>query len=495
MKLIHAWRIIPLLMLVFVANSATAQVTWTGNAGDGFWSTDGNWDFDVAPTPEAVANMSFGTASWERVADGGDFLRSADTNLTGSASLDITNSRFLNANPAPFGTSTFTMNTTGTLSTQGDYFIVGTNGIGSLVQQAGTVTASVNRGFFLSDGASVGQGTYELTGGELNVEYTGFTSDFHSELLGRGGNDTFHIDGGAATFTSTNSDNRRLYLLRNSQFTIDSGSATFNDFKYFVIGRNVSNEAEIESSPTLTVNGGEFDVNFLSGVTVGFVVGGNGTTGTLNVNGGEVNIAGASMWIGDGGAAGYVNQTDGNIWVEGDVVIGRSTEETFDQYTMSGGTLIANNLVQGSDATSMFSFTGGTITLNGDQTGLLSQSWFDAAQGTVASYNSSLDTTLIQILDGQLGDFNADGIVDIADYAVWRNNLGADESNNALNGNGNGGTVSIEDFNLWKQYFGTDYSQNTSAAVSAAVPEPSSLIVMIGLSACGLAFRRQAGAK
>ena len=71
----------------------------------------------------------------------------------------------------------------------------------------------------------------------------------------------------------------------------------------------------------------------------------------------------------------------------------------------------------------------------------------------------------------QSGDFNADGIVNLADYTVWRDHLGAaDESQIHSAGDGLNG-VDSGDYNLWKANFGMATPQQT--ATIAAVPEPS----------------------
>src|SRR5690606_17102385 len=75
------------------------------------------------------------------------------------------------------------------------------------------------------------------------------------------------------------------------------------------------------------------------------------------------------------------------------------------------------------------------------------------------------------------GDFNADGVVDAADYTVWRNNLGA-LNEMALNGNGSGTNgVDAADYLLWKENF---LSTNGAAAAahfaSTQVPEPATSV-------------------
>ena len=50
------------------------------------------------------------------------------------------------------------------------------------------------------------------------------------------------------------------------------------------------------------------------------------------------------------------------------------------------------------------------------------------------------------------GDYNDDGVVDAADYTVWRNLFGATLDPRA-DGDTNG-VVNIDDYNIWKSNFG-----------------------------------------
>jgi GH35 family endo-1,4-beta-xylanase len=73
------------------------------------------------------------------------------------------------------------------------------------------------------------------------------------------------------------------------------------------------------------------------------------------------------------------------------------------------------------------------------------------------------------------GDYNSDGIVDMADYIVWRKSYG---SSIDLRADGNGDLmVDDGDYNVWRTYFGHQYSPG--GGPSANVPEPRSLLAML----------------
>ncbi|WP_442484960.1 hypothetical protein [Aeoliella sp. SH292] len=83
---------------------------------------------------------------------------------------------------------------------------------------------------------------------------------------------------------------------------------------------------------------------------------------------------------------------------------------------------------------------------------------------------------------GLPGDFNLDGKVNLADYTVWRDNLGA-ANDGGLNGNGNNlGTVDGADYALWKQNFGTTSGSLAASSAGQQVPEPAgALLVTLAL--------------
>lgn len=80
------------------------------------------------------------------------------------------------------------------------------------------------------------------------------------------------------------------------------------------------------------------------------------------------------------------------------------------------------------------------------------------------------------------GDYNFNGVVDAADYTVWRENFGLTGNpgiaGDGDNGSGTGtpdGVVSQADYLFWRNRFGS----TANLPASAAVPEPSALVVLI----------------
>ena len=93
------------------------------------------------------------------------------------------------------------------------------------------------------------------------------------------------------------------------------------------------------------------------------------------------------------------------------------------------------------------------------------------------------------------GDYNNDGLVDAADYTVWRDTAGQEGPGLAADGN-HDEHVDEQDYALWKTNFGTTATGGSSAAQTAAVPEPQSLILAAGLISGVISLcRRRASAR
>ena len=87
------------------------------------------------------------------------------------------------------------------------------------------------------------------------------------------------------------------------------------------------------------------------------------------------------------------------------------------------------------------------------------------------------DVTLEVVAAALPGDYNSDGVVNVADYTLWRDLLGAVGVALAADGDGNR-SIGIEDYQIWKTNFGqTLLEPSASSSQLLPLPEPASCIL------------------
>jgi PEP-CTERM motif len=159
------------------------------------------------------------------------------------------------------------------------------------------------------------------------------------------------------------------------------------------------------------------------------------------------------------------------------------------------------------DAADVFISTGATFDLNfvGDDVvdslylnGVPQAPGFYGASALGASFfmgTGRLSVTTLGASLALIGDYNNNGVVDAADYTVWRDNLnGAGSTLGANRDPANGsGAVTTADYDSWKAHFGQSSPGAGSLGANAAVPEPASVMLValaIGMFAAARSRRR-----
>jgi hypothetical protein len=106
------------------------------------------------------------------------------------------------------------------------------------------------------------------------------------------------------------------------------------------------------------------------------------------------------------------------------------------------------------------------------------------------SLAASTSTQLIlTAVSGLAGDFNNDGAVDAADYTVWRDSVGG-AAGSLLNDTTHT-VVGEAQYAIWRANFGRALPPMSSLLAAAAVPEPTTLaLLLLGLTIGGVCQRR-----
>lgn len=125
--------------------------------------------------------------------------------------------------------------------------------------------------------------------------------------------------------------------------------------------------------------------------------------------------------------------------------------------------------------------------------------WYDEVSGGVNDVQEfavgGLYTDYVQTA-GLAGDYNGDGEVNVADYTVWRDNLGGSSTSLENRSVALAGTaIGSIDYQVWKSNFGASLE---SAVTAVAVPEPSSttllLLTCVAFAACRATARANSSA-
>jgi T5SS/PEP-CTERM-associated repeat protein len=83
---------------------------------------------------------------------------------------------------------------------------------------------------------------------------------------------------------------------------------------------------------------------------------------------------------------------------------------------------------------------------------------------------------ILKLVNSPTGDYNHNGVVDAADYTVWRDTLGQTTFPLPADGDGNH-VIDANDYAIWKSNFGQ--TAGSGASDSQSVPEPSTVAILL----------------
>lgn len=292
-----------------------------------------------------------------------------------------------------------------------------------------------------------------------------------------GNNAVFWGTGGTVTLAAGQSVNSLAfksngYLLTASTLTLGSPAITVDSGISATIGSTIAGSAGLtkNGSGTLTlthantysgattINAGTLAVMNVTGsgtgtgpliVSTGGKLSGSGTIGGTVTNSGTVapgTSPGTLHITGD-----YIQTAAGQLEIE------LASAASFDRLEITGSASLAGTLAV--SLTNGFMPSAGTsftiLTPSGTGGTTFSTTVLPALIGDVA-WSINYGATSISLLVTLPGDFTGNGIVDGADYVVWRKGLGA--------------TFTPADYDVWRLHRGQSIALGTSLG---AVPEPT----------------------
>jgi hypothetical protein len=485
-------------LVLLAAPAGLGAIVWDGEGGTNYWFNPLNWNRDMNDNMTLPpGNATTGATDTQiNAAPAGGVLYDPETDPSYPPPGSITfPAGFTGVNGQRIQQLYISRNTpnTNVLTIDGDLELTGTMIVGRSSGTAGVATngrvnqtggtvkvnlAAIDLGATDTSNPGLGDGAYDYNGGILEVSLEGGSGlrishggsagtggqgrfimrkpdspgyvrayDFNvASHLGIAGNPGLSADGitrGHATveFHSGNDGTRPIQVLQN--LVINNG--TFTNTSGVTGTRTARLELVLDQAPNTDGGGvpqnlGLFDVDFFDPDQIVDPVGSNTT--------------------GDGSLADYFSSADGSI-----------------HYTP--GTMVS--AVFGSTQYNWTISYSGNIVWDDPDAGIL-----DSISGT-----GGLDVVLLghsSISLGVPGDYNDDGKVDAADYAIWRK---YENTSTMLPNDPTGGMIGTAQYNTWRNNFGMmEGAGSGSSLATAAVPEPAAIMLMMaGLFGAALARR------
>jgi T5SS/PEP-CTERM-associated repeat protein len=395
---------------------------------------------------------------------------------------------------ATLAATTSVTNNGGTLELQGPL----ANVTGPMANNAGFVSGTGRFVGGLNNGAA---GTIRVeTGDHIIIDTVGPTN---------GG--TIELAGGTVEYSKT---------LSNLAGGTISGRGVFRGSSSAPGGNGISNLGVMSFSAGISDIYG--DVN--NGATGKIVAAGASTVTFYDdvVNNGDIRTVLGSRTVFFGGVSGAGTFTGGgttefegdlkpgnspaNVTFGGNVVIGPTAGTVielagttkgvqYDSLTIAGNVSLGGAL----DVVLLNSFVPSSgqsfniLTATGGISGAFDDTNLPALAGGLY-FNLAYTSTAINLsVAGILGDYNRNGVIDSADYVLWRKTI--NQSGNALAADGNNnGIIDPIDFTIWRNSYGAQAGPGAGANFGAHIPEPASFL-MLFIAAANLALLRRRTAR
>jgi hypothetical protein len=406
--------------------------TWIGTDGGSF-STAGNWD--PGGTPGAADLLFFSNGAVGSTYDIDFDVDSSVTQLT------------VATNPLAFAGATHTLSLTSTATFESSRaLIIGRTGSGTGNASLTTSLSQLNTTYALLGLNSGTSGTLNVTAGTFSVSGTAAFGDLS---IGDSGTGTVNVTNGASVTVAGDTSLATYGGAVGNLSVIGSGSTWTStgpvDF--------------LKGTGTITVAGGALSASSVSLGFGGCTLAGNGTvTAPVSNRYGTVSPSGLTSSFGELHIVGaYTQGANGKLRIE----INDTAPGTFDRLNVSDAVNLSGTL-----EVALVSFTPA-------QNNVFDILDFTSRLGTFATLNlpaltGSLEWDTSKLYtDGTIrvvlpGDFDNSGVVDAADYAVWRKGLGT--------------TYAPADLDVWRSHFGR--TATGAGAAASAIPEPTALVLM-----------------
>jgi autotransporter-associated beta strand protein len=327
------------------------------------------------------------------------------------------------------------------------------NGAGSLY-----LTNSSNQTSGYTGGTTINAGTLNVASGTISHSGEGVTIN-NSATLQFTGNFTLAAarsvtlgPGGGTIDTMSNSDTVAGPIGGTLLNKAGAGTLTLTSANTYAGGTIVlAGKLMVMNTTGSGTGSGAVAVN------AGATVGGTGTIQGLLTNGGIVapgNSVGA-LHLGDN----YAQGGGGRLEIE------LATLASYDQLSVSGTALLSGTLA--------VSLVSGFVPQEGNSFDIISAADFSGTTFTTTSLPALTGNLVWEIDYGATavtlsvvlpGDFNGNGVVDAADYVVWRKGLGT--------------TYTPTDYDTWRTHFRQTALPGAGTSLSA-VPEPATLLFCV----------------